>query len=136
VICRSLSRGLRKAPGVTARAFAWQALSSCRIAFHKNFHDRGGRRTKVPEPVRSASLHEIRLPWGRLHRLRRTDGQFDFPRDRDKQVKANIVVLMHAADGPRLEFNASDANFRPIYLPHRRDTGIWTRPLSAGARCA
>jgi hypothetical protein len=49
-----------------------------------------------------ASFHKIRLPRNRLHWLCGPDGQFDFPADRNEQVKADIIVLMHAANRTRL----------------------------------
>jgi hypothetical protein len=51
-------------------------------------------------------------------------------------MKPDIVVLMHAAHRARLEFNARDANFRPVDLPYRRDAWIGTGRLRARGQCA
>ena len=50
-------------------------------------------------------------------------------------MKANVVVLMYAAHGTRLEFNARDTSFSPVYLPYRRDAWIGAGRLGARGKC-
>ena len=65
------------------------------------------------------------MTWRRFDRLCRSNSQFDFSGDGNKQVKPNIGVGMHAADGARLEFHPRDTNFSAVYLSYRVDP--WVR---------
>lgn len=46
------------------------------------------------------------------------------PFDGNKQLKANIIVLVHASDRAWLEFNPRDTDFSPVDLPDRCNTWI------------
>ncbi len=131
--CRARLREARRT--FTTNAPAWLLLGGCATVLYKDLHYHGLRGSGVPEPVRRAHLHEIRLSGRRFHRSCRTDGQLEFTGNGNKQVKPNIVVGIHAADGTRLELDACDTNFGAVYLPYRSDARVGTGRLGAGVQC-
>jgi len=76
--------------------------------------------------MRRALLHEIGLSGNGFHRFGGANGQLDFPGHGNEEVKANIVVGMHAAHGSRRELDARDANFVAVHLPDRVDAWVGT----------